>query len=162
MKVPPATIEVYNEIVDLTDECCRAHLNDEYRELARELAAMLARKRPSPLLSGRSRTWACGIVFTLGRVNFLFDPTQQPRVTAGDLAKAFGVSPSTAATTARKIEDALRIGPLDPHWTLPSHLSENPAAWMISVNGIIVDARTLSKDLQEVAYSKGLIPYVPE
>lgn len=162
MQVPALTENVYNGIVQLTDQCCRVHLGDEYRELARKLAGALARKRPSPLLSGRSATWACGIVFTLGRVNFLFDRDQKPRVTAADLSRAFGVSASTAAATARKIEAALKIGPLDPRWTLRSRLSENPAAWMITVNGLIVDARMLSKDLQELAYAKGLIPYVPD
>jgi hypothetical protein len=34
-------------------------------------------------------------------------------------------------------------------------------AWMISVNGFIVDARRLSREIQEVAYEKGLIPYIP-
>jgi hypothetical protein len=154
--------KVYDEIVALTDECCRVHLDDEYRELARELAAALARKRPSPLLSGRPATWACGIVFALGRVNFLFDPKREPPVTATDLSKAFGISASTAAATARKIEALLNIGPLDPQWTLRSRLADNPAAWMITVNGFIVDARTLSRELQELAFEKGLIPYVPD
>ena len=162
MQVPTQTVNVYNEIVQLTDECCRVHLNDEYREMARELTAALARKRPSPLLSGRSNTWACGIVFTLGRVNFVFDRDQEPHTTAADLSKAFGVSASTTPLTARKIEAALKISPYDPQWTLPSRLSENPAAWMIMVDGFIVDARMLSKELQEVAFAKGLIPYVPD
>jgi hypothetical protein len=33
---------------------------------------------------------------------------------------------------------------------------------MVTLNGFVVDARTLSKELQELAYEKGLIPYVPE
>ena len=34
-------------------------------------------------------------------------------------------------------------------------------AWMISVNGFIVDARRLKREVQEEAFRKGLIPYVP-
>jgi len=49
----------------------------------------------------------------------------------------------------------------DPNWYLPSKMDENPMAWWIMVNGLIVDARHLPREVQEVAYEKGLIPYVP-
>jgi hypothetical protein len=32
---------------------------------------------------------------------------------------------------------------------------------MISVNGFIVDARRLKREVQEEAFRKGLVPYVP-
>ncbi len=51
---------------------------------------------------------------------------------------------------------------MDMQWTLPSRMEQNPMAWMISVNGFIVDARSLPRSLQEEAYRKGLIPYIPE
>ena len=53
-------------------------LNDEYRDLARAMTAALCRKRPSPLASGQPRTWACGIIPVLGRLNFLSDKASQP------------------------------------------------------------------------------------
>jgi hypothetical protein len=34
-------------------------------------------------------------------------------------------------------------------------------AWMIMVNGFVVDVRQMPRDVQEVAYAKGLIPYLP-
>jgi hypothetical protein len=54
-----------------------------------------------------------------------------------------------------------RIGQIDPHWTLPSRLDDNPLAWMVEVNGFVVDARILKRELQEEALRKGLIPYIP-
>jgi hypothetical protein len=51
-------------------------LNEEYEALGRKLAGVLARKRPSPLLSGKPDSWASGIVRVIGWVNFLGDPTQ--------------------------------------------------------------------------------------
>ena len=33
-------------------------------------------------------------------------------------------------------------------------------AWIIMFNGFMIDARTLSREIQEAAYEKGLIPYV--
>jgi hypothetical protein len=32
---------------------------------------------------------------------------------------------------------------------------------MITVNGYIVDVRSMPRDVQEIAYEKGLIPYIP-
>ncbi len=60
-------------IVGMIDQFCRDHLNEEYAALCRKLAEKLARKRPSPLISGKPNTWACGIVRTIGWVNFLDD-----------------------------------------------------------------------------------------
>jgi hypothetical protein len=34
--------------------------------------------------------------------------------------------------------------------------------WMLSVNGVILDARNLPRELQEEAFEKGLIPYIPD
>ncbi len=92
----------------------------------------------------------------------LFDKSQTPAMSAGDLCAAFGVSNSTGAAKSKKVRDALGMGQLDPRWTRPSKLAENPMAWMIMINGLIVDVRNLPRDLQEAAYARGLIPYLPE
>jgi hypothetical protein len=34
-------------------------------------------------------------------------------------------------------------------------------AWMIEVNGLVVDARRLPREIQEEAFRKGLIPSIP-
>src|SRR3954451_6535166 len=70
----------YDAIVRLTDEFCEQNLNAEYRELARNMAAALCRKRPSPLASGQPQTWACGIIHALGQVNFLSDRSMRPHM----------------------------------------------------------------------------------
>ncbi len=69
---------VFEDIAGLVDAFCREHLNAEYADLCRRLAEKLARKRPSPLVSGKPNTWACGIVRTIGWVNFLDDRSQKP------------------------------------------------------------------------------------
>jgi hypothetical protein len=40
-------------------------------------------------------------------------------------------------------------------------MDDNPITWMVTVNGLIMDARSLPRPLQEEAYRKGLIPYIP-
>jgi hypothetical protein len=152
----------YDEIVALTDAFCQEHLTDEYAQLCRKLAAKLSRKRPSPLASGRAKSWAAAIVYTIARVNFLFDPNQTPHMRATDLCSEIGVSQGTASAKSTQIMDVLDIFQMHPEWSLPSQLDENPMAWLIMVNGLIVDARSMPRAIQEEAYRKGLIPYVPD
>ena len=150
----------FEAITALTDEFCSEHLNDEYGQLARQVTAAMCRKRPSPMERGRHATWACGVVYALGFVNFLFDSNNQPYMSAIDLCKEFGVSKSTGYTKSKVIRDALGMCQLDPDWCLPSLLDDNPLAWMIEVNGLLVDARMMPVEIQEIAYEKGLIPYI--
>ena len=50
---------------------------------------------------------------------------------------------------------------LDPNWTLPSRLEDNPLVWVLQVNGLMVDVRQAPREVQEIAFQKGLIPYIP-
>ncbi|RZM79803.1 plasmid pRiA4b ORF-3 family protein [Leptolyngbya iicbica LK] len=152
----------FDSITALTDEFAAQHLNDEYATLMHQATAALCRKRPSPLNSGRDRSWACGISHAIGMVNFLFDPSQSPHVSATDLYAWFGVSNSTGQGKSKQVRDILDMGQLDPEWCLPSLLGDNPLAWMISVNGMILDARSAPPEVQEQLAAAGIIPYVPE
>ncbi|MFI4973421.1 MAG: DUF6398 domain-containing protein [Caulobacterales bacterium] len=151
----------YEAVTALTDAFCSDHLNDEYRDRARVMAAALSRKRPSPLASGQARTWACGIVYLLGQLNFLSDKESNPCLPMSDVCAGFGVSQSTASAKARLISGALHAHWTDAAWTLPSLISENPLVWMATVNGLVVDLREMPRDLQVIAYEKGIIPYIP-
>lgn len=151
----------YKGLLALTEPFCRDHLNDEYRELAQRMAATLCRRRTSPVTSGQPRTWACAIVYALGQINFLSDRSTQPYMTMANLCAAFGVSQSTASTKARIILRVLKAHQLDPKWSLPSLLETNPLVWMAEINGILVDLRNMPREVQEIAFDKGMIPYVP-
>ena len=118
--VPKGMLPVYERIVGLTDDVCDKRLNSEYRDLARGMTGALCRKRPSPLTSGQPRTWAGGIVYVLGRINFLGDRSFPPYLTTADLCAAFGVGESTLHAKARVIENTLKTRIFDPQWTLPT------------------------------------------
>lgn len=150
--------DITNEIRDFSDE----YLNDEYYALCCELCAALCRKRPSPLNSGNSETWAAGIIHAIGTVNFLFDASQVPHVKASDIADFFDISAGTCSKKSKQIRDIMKIDTFDIKWTLPSKMDDNPMAWLIEVNGIVMDARHCPKELQKEAYKRGLIPYIPE
>ena len=158
----PATVRpVYDAIVALTDAFCREHLNEEYEALCRKLAGALARKRPSPLLGGKPTTWACGIVRTIGWVNFLDDSSRKPHLKLTAIDKAFGVAESTGQGKSKAIRTMLKIRQFDHRWTLPSRMDAIPMIWMLEVNGFIMDIRRCPREVQEVAFEKGLIPYIP-
>jgi hypothetical protein len=55
----------------------------------------------------------------------------------------------------------MKMYPLDPNWCLPGNVEQNPLIWTLKVNGMLVDARHMSRELQVIAYEKGLIPYIP-
>ena len=159
--VPRRMRPTYESVVALTDPFCQEHLSQEYGAVCRRLAAALCRKRPSPLLSGNLNSWACAIVYTVASLNFLFDKSNPSYMGAAELSAAFGIPRSTAGNKSKAIRDALRIKHLDWHWCLPSKLEEYPLAWTIEVNGLIVDARRMPREIQEEAFRKGFIPYLP-
>lgn len=160
-QVPKDMQARFDDITQLTDAFSQAYLNDEYKQLCRQLTATLCRKRPSPLSQGKVATWACGIIHALGMVNFLFDASQSPHVPASQIVNYFSLSSSTMQAKSRQIRDLLGMYQLDPEWTLPSKVDQNPLIWMLEVNGFIMDVRHAPREIQEEAFRRGLIPYIP-
>ena len=136
--------------------------NDEYAQLVRYAIAALCRKRPSPLIKGKENSWAAGAIHAIGMVNFLFDSSQSPHVKAPEIYDYFSVGHSTGQGKSKQIRDLLDMYQSDPNWSLQSWIDKNPMTWMLSVNGLIVDVRTMPIEVQEQAFEQGLIPYIPE
>jgi len=158
LKVPVDLRPRVSEILAITDEVCVAHLDEEYRELCSVLVGRLARKRPSPLARGDVRIWAAGVIYAVGRVNFLFDRSQQPHLSADQLAQRVGVVKTTMANKAALIVKALNIGIFEPDLTRVAMLEQHPLTWMVMINGFIIDARTLPPEIQDDARRRGVIP----
>lgn len=161
LKVPKALRPLVGEIVDITDSVCLGVLDEEYADLARQAVAKLARKRPSPLAGGRRTTWAAGVVYALGQVNYLFDPVDELHVTADQLSEAFGVAKSTMSNKAKQVRDLLRISPYSAEFQRADVAAQNPAIWFIQLDGIVLDARHVPLEIQIEAFERGFIPYVP-
>ncbi len=161
LKVPNALRPVFEEIIGITDAVCQNLLDDEYAELARRVAAKLARKRPSPLLGGRRVTWAAGIVYALGQLNFLADTASEPCASADQISEAFGVAKTTMGSKAKQIRDLLRMYPFSLEFQRADMVEQNPLAWLIEVDGIVIDCRHAPWEFQAEAYRLGLIPYLP-
>jgi hypothetical protein len=95
-------------------------------------------------------------------VNFVFDKSQTPYISASDMYKKFGIGQSTGQSKSKVVRDVLGMYQLDPNWMLPSRLGSNPMTWMLSVNGVIVDIRAMPREAQVMAFEEGLIPYIPD
>jgi hypothetical protein len=130
LKIPRAMRPRVAEMLAITDELCGACLDREYAELARELVALLARKRPSPLARGEARIWAAGALYALGQINFLFDRSQHPHMTADQLAGELGVVKATMANKATTIRRTLDLGYCEPGLTRRSLYDDPPLALM--------------------------------
>ena len=161
---PPSKVEkdeFLQAFIGLLDEFCKHHLNAEYAVLCRKLAEKLGRKRPSPLLHGSPNAWASGIVRAIGGVNFLHDKSQSPYMRSTDIDHYLGTSPSSGAAKLAAIRKMLGMHQLDPEWSLPRRRADNPMLWMLQVNGFMVDVRHAPREVQEIAFNKGMIPYIP-
>ncbi len=159
LRIPAGLRDRAQQIIDITDAACREHLDEEYGLITRRLVARLAGKRPSPIVRGDARIWAAGAIYAAGQVNFLFDRTQTPHMTAKQLAEALGVMQTTMANKAVIINRLLDIGIFEPDLTRVAMIEQHPVAWLVELaGGIIVDARTLPPDLQDEALRRGLIP----
>jgi hypothetical protein len=131
LKIPRAMRPRVAEILAITDGLCGACLDREYAELGRELVARLARKRPSPLARGDVRIWAAGALYALGQINFLFDRSQQPHLTADQLAAQLGVLKTTMANKATTIRRTLDLGYYEPGLTRQSLYHYPPLALIV-------------------------------
>ena len=159
-EIPMPFRERYAELIEIIDEFCAAHLNDEYKDVCQRLAADLCQDG-SPILKGKASSWAAGTLWAIARVNFLSDPASEPSMTQTEFAQAIGVSVATFSTKCRTIWNGLDVVQLDPDYTVASQLDRNPMVWMVEVDGFIMDLRSASREVQVKAYEKDLIPYIP-
>jgi len=162
MKVPKEMKNRFDEIAELITDFCSAKLNEEYKQICLQLCAALCRKRPSPLIGAKAPTWASGIIHTIGMVNFLFYSSSEDYFEVKQLYEWFNISGSTVGKKSRQIRSIMKIYTMDANWTLPGRLGDNLNAWLIKIDGIIVDARNCELWIQKEAYKKGLIPYIPD
>jgi hypothetical protein len=162
LRIPTTIRPRVDQILQITDGFCAQHLDAEYAALCRKLTGRLARKRPSPLTRGDLGIWAAGVVATVAYVNFLSDPAQSPHLTADQLSELLGVRKTTMANKSKLIRDLLAIGRMEADLCRRELLAKHPLAWMVEVDGLLVDIRWMPPEIQAEARRRGLVPDLPE
>ncbi|MDO8871166.1 MAG: DUF6398 domain-containing protein [Methanoregula sp.] len=134
----------FEETGEIIRTVCRDKINDEYYYLGILLLEKLARKRPSPLLAGKTDAWAAGILSALGTINFLFDKTTIPYLSKEDLAGCCGVKQSTVSGKSKLIRDMFKMSYWDSRFSTRDMHDRNPMKnLIISQNGFIIDLSSL-------------------
>jgi len=145
------------QLLQLTGEFCDQHLDDDYKQLCEKVILKMKRKRQVPFLSGRVNTWAASIIYALGQINFLFDRSFEPYVSADDIANHFGLSKSTIGQKAKKIRDMFKMDYWDREFATRRMAESNPMKNMVMINDLIVPADMLSPEVQEELRRRGII-----
>ena len=161
MNVPAVVRPYADQVVAVTDSVCREHLDVEYADLCRRVVGKLGRKRPSPLTRGDLRIWAAGVVYAVGQLNFMFDPSQSPHATTDQLSGWLDVKKTTMANKARLIRDTVKLSHFDIEFMRRDLIDASPLTWLLQVDGMLIDIRNAPVHLQLQAFELGLIPYLP-
>ncbi len=145
------------QLLTLTGDFSDQFLDNEYKQLCEKLILKMGRKRQVPFLSGRVNVWAASIIYALGQINFLFDRSFQPYVSADDIANHFGVSKSTIGQKAKQIRDMFKMSYWDEEFGTRQMKNSNPLKGMVMVNGLILPASALPPEVQEELRRQGII-----
>jgi len=141
--------EKTDQLINMTTEFCEKYLDDEYAGLCEKLIQKMSRKRKVPFLSGRIDIWAAGIIFALGRINFLFDKSSSPYTTRDELCTFFTTSKSTASQKARNIIDMLKLTYFDDDFSTKRTLENDPFKDYIMVDGLIMPKEVIIQKILE-------------
>ena len=126
------------DLIARTAAFCDAHLDEEYKALCAKLIGKMRRKRVVPFATGRPEIWAASVIYSLGQINFLFDPDGKPHSTPDEIAEFFGVSKVTVGLKAKAIRDLFKLRQWDPEFSTASVAEGNPFANFGLINGFIV------------------------
>jgi len=138
------------KLLELTGSFCAQELDDDYCRLCEKLILKLGRKRDVPFKSGKIEIWAAAVIHAIGSINFLFDKSFEPYVTAEQISEYFGTKKSTVSNKARQIKDMFKMGYYDSNFSTQYMAGNNPFNDMVMVNGLIVPLSSIPEDLQEM------------
>ena len=155
MKEKKIVEEKTQQLIGMTGGFCRQFLDEDYKQLCEKLIRKMSRKRAVPFLSGRMEIWAAAVIYALGSINFLFDKSFKPYVTAEDICNYFGTSKSTTSQKSKVIRDIFKMGYFDPEFSTQHMKDDSPFSNLVMINGLIVDKRHLAPEIQEMLKREG-------
>jgi len=138
------------KLLELTGSFCSQKLDDDYYQLCEKLILKLGRKRDVPFKSGKLEIWSAAIIYTIGSINFLFDRSFEPYVTAEEISEFFGTKKSTVSNKAKRIKDMFKLMYYDPEFSTQKMIESNPLNDLVMVDGFIVPLSSIPVDLQKM------------
>tara|TARA_R110001583_G_scaffold188548_1_gene350709 strand:- start:1206 stop:1709 length:504 start_codon:yes stop_codon:yes gene_type:complete len=142
--------EKENKLLELTGNFCTQKLDDDYFQLCEKLIKKLGRKREVPFKRGKIEIWAAAVVYTIGSINFLFDKSFEPYVTAQQISDYFGTKNSTVSNKARQIREMFDLTMFDNDYSTEQMNASNPFNDLVMVDGLIVSLSSIPENLQEL------------
>lgn len=143
--------ERIEKIKELVGSLCTQKLNEEYFSLSEKVIDKLGRKRPSPLLRGKEEIWAAGVIHAIGFVNFLFDKSTEPYLSADELNSFLGTKNSTVSNKAAQIRDLLQMDRLTNAEYMTRAMKDwNPLFNMVMVDGLMLPISSLPEEYQQL------------
>ncbi|MHC1576551.1 MAG: DUF6398 domain-containing protein [Methanosarcinaceae archaeon] len=137
-------------LMELTDEFADLALDDDYRSLCQKLIKKMGRKQQVPFLSGRIEIWAAAVVYSIGQINFLFDRSFSPYVTADDICDHFGTSKSTTSQKAKLIRDMFKMRYFDDDFSTQSTMDDNPITKLMMNMSVLPPATNIVEQLTQL------------
>lgn len=137
------------ELVNLASQFSKQFLDDEYSSLCVKMITKLSKKRQVPFLNGKIEIWAAAIIYALGQINFLFDKSFKPCVSADEICDFSGLKKSTVSQKAKSIRDMLKLNYFDAEFSTKQNQDENPMNDLVEINGFIVPIGSLPDDIRE-------------
>ena len=114
--IPKKMQEKTELIIKEIEQFCDENLNENFKDKAIELTCKLSRKRPSPLQSGRTKTWGAAILNMIMEINFIYDSDNPLYMMKKDFCKKIGVSQNTINKRTNEIMDMLNIDIFSREW----------------------------------------------
>ena len=142
------------KLLELTGTFCAQKLDDDYFQLCEKLVKKLGRKRDVPFQRGKIEIWAAAVVYAIGSINFLFDKSFEPYMTAEQISEYFGTKNSSVSNKARQIKDMFKMWKFSPEFSTQKMIETNPFNNMVKVDGFIVPLDSIPEDLQELVKQK--------
>lgn len=77
------------------------------------------------------------------------------------MSELLGVRKTTMANRSKLIHDLLGIGRMEVELCRREMLAQHPLAWLVEVDGLLVDIRSMPPEIQAEARRRGLVLDVP-
>ena len=103
-----------------------------------------------PFQRGKIEIWAAAVLYAIGSINFLFDKSFEPYISAEQISEYFGTKNSTVSNKAKQIKDMFDMWHFNPEFSTRRMTENNPFNNMVMVDGFIVPLDSIPEDLQEM------------